>query len=88
MRDLTSDTVLSGPERVVWYTDYVLRYGGASHLRSSFVGVNVNEFDVFGTILSVVLIAFGIGYCVVKSVLKRVKARVGKSESKGKFKAL
>lgn len=31
-------------ERAVWWTEYVLRHGGAKHLRASGAGVNWTEY--------------------------------------------
>lgn len=88
---MTLDTALTGPERAIWYTDYVLRHGGVKHLRSPLVGrpfYKVFMIDILTYVYSIVFVIALVIYFIVKFIIKKIRARLPKVDPKGKFKSL
>ncbi|XP_045445412.1 UDP-glucosyltransferase 2-like [Melitaea cinxia] len=44
LRDIVNDQPLSPLERAVWWTEYVLRHGGGTHLRANGAGVSWTDY--------------------------------------------
>ncbi|KAK4873145.1 hypothetical protein RN001_015174 [Aquatica leii] len=60
LSDLENDQPMTGLERALWWTEYVLRHKGAKHLRSPYLDVPLYQYlllDVFGVCLLVIVVA-------------------------------
>ncbi|XP_026315009.1 UDP-glucuronosyltransferase 2B15-like [Hyposmocoma kahamanoa] len=83
----------SGPENAVWWTEYVLRNGGARHLRAPAVGVTTREYYLLDIVLVFLLGGVVILWLATK-ILLSIARTVGRKFQKknidytGKFKAL
>ncbi|XP_045502644.1 UDP-glycosyltransferase UGT5-like isoform X2 [Colias croceus] len=92
LKSMVVSPVISGPDNAVWWTEYVLRNGGAKYLRSPAVGISFVKYymlDIAGILLSVSLILLSAAYFMLRIVYRRLYARfVNKFGDKGKFKAL
>lgn len=91
LRQLSLDNVISGPDRSIWYTEYVLRHGGAKHLRSRLVGINLSQFfmlDFFGTLLIILIFIVVLILYFLRWGFRCFRSRSSKKNPKSKFKAL
>ncbi|CAD0205786.1 unnamed protein product [Chrysodeixis includens] len=62
LRSLMRDEAQTPLERAVWWTEYVLRHGGAKHLRSPAANISWAEYlelELVLTLLAVVLVSLG-----------------------------
>lgn len=72
-------------ERAVWWTEYVLRHGGASHLRSPAANISWAEYleiDLILTILSVVVIALILTLVTLIKICQCIRNRLGQKSKK------
>ncbi|XP_038217907.1 UDP-glucosyltransferase 2-like [Zerene cesonia] len=82
LRKLLQDQPESALERAVWWTEYVLRHGGAKHLRSPAANMHWTEYyeiKLLLTFLAVLLIAGSILYSAlfyVFRILNRISGKV------------
>ncbi|CAK1547651.1 unnamed protein product [Leptosia nina] len=60
LRKLMVDQPQSALERAVWWTEYVLRHGGAKHLRAATANMPWTEFYEIEFLLNLAAIAFGV----------------------------
>lgn len=92
LKSLTVEQIISGPENAVWWTEYVLRYGGARHLRAQAVGVSFFKYyllDIICILLGVSAILLLISFYILRYVLRRIRLRIlQKFDKSGKYKAL
>ncbi|CAH0728329.1 unnamed protein product, partial [Brenthis ino] len=92
LKSLTVDQIISGPENAVWWTEYVLRHGGARHLRAQAVGVSFFKYyllDIISILLGVSAILLLISFYSLRYVLRRIRLRIlQKFDKSGKYKAL
>ncbi|KAK9746317.1 UDP-glucoronosyl and UDP-glucosyl transferase [Popillia japonica] len=75
---ISTDQPMTGLEKAVWWTEYVLRYNGAKHLRSPAVDMPLYEYfllDVLALIFVTLLIVTYISLKLTKLVLRRVCRR-------------
>ncbi|XP_049877723.1 UDP-glucosyltransferase 2-like [Pectinophora gossypiella] len=83
---------ISGPDNAVWWVDYVLRNGGARHLRAATVGMSSFSYfllDVVGILLVGSLVVLLVSYFLLRWVIKRLRVKfLRRGETGGKFKAL
>ncbi|KAK4873133.1 hypothetical protein RN001_015162 [Aquatica leii] len=66
LSDLENDQPMTGLERALWWTEYVLRHRGAKHLRSPYLDVPLYQYlllDVLGVCLLVIVVVV---YVIVK----------------------
>lgn len=66
LAELAKDQPMSGLERAIWWTEYVIKHKGAKHLRSPALDLPFYQYllvDVIGFCVLVVLI---LGYVVFK----------------------
>nr|WMP40235.1 UDP-glucuronosyltransferase UGT33AX2 [Tuta absoluta] len=70
LKELMHDEPMSGLQRAVWWTEHVLRHGGARHLRAPAANISWSEYLEL-ELVSIVLIALLIVIVLVYSVLKR-----------------
>ncbi|XP_052741719.1 UDP-glucuronosyltransferase 1A5 [Bicyclus anynana] len=78
LRDLLQDQPESSLDRAIWWTEYVIRHGGAKHLRPPSANISYAEYfqiDVIFILLLVVLICFGIIILSMFCILKKFKLR-------------
>lgn len=79
------DQPMTGLERAIWWTEYVIRHKGAKHLRSPALDIPSYQYfllDVIGFCLLVVLIVGHVLYKLVKLVIKIIKYFVKKPKVK------
>ncbi|XP_072929900.1 UDP-glucosyltransferase 2-like [Epargyreus clarus] len=92
LRSMVTEPVLSGPENAVWWTEYVIRNGGARHLRSPAVGVSFFKYymlDIISFLLAIVISMLIATYYILRYIFRRLRARFWRRrEQGGKFKAL
>ncbi|XP_031331869.1 UDP-glucuronosyltransferase 2B7-like [Photinus pyralis] len=73
LAELASDQPMTGLERAVWWTEYVLRHKGAKHFRSPYLDIPAYQYyllDIICLVAVVFLILVGILFLVLKMVLK------------------
>ena len=58
LKDLFSDQPMSGVDKSVWWIEYVLRHGGAKHLRSAAVDMSWFEYYLLDVFLVLFFVAF------------------------------
>ncbi|KAG6449959.1 UDP-glucosyltransferase 2-like [Manduca sexta] len=78
LKDMVVDDVISGPELAVWWTEYVLRNGGAQHLRSAAVGATFVKYymlDLLSYLLAGVLFTIYLTFCIVRYIVSRLRKR-------------
>lgn len=75
-------------DRAVWWTEYVLRHRGASHLRSPTANISWTDFLelelLFTVLIFISVIVIGIGiliHCVIQIFLTIIKSDKSKSKS-------
>ncbi|XP_026494213.2 UDP-glycosyltransferase UGT5-like [Vanessa tameamea] len=92
LNNMVVDPIISGPENAVWYTEYVLRHGGAKHLRSPAVGLSIFKYymlDMFGIVLIISVTLLTASFYILRYILKRLRKRtLQRYDESGKFKAL
>lgn len=87
-------SVISGPDNAVWWTEYVIRNGGARHLRSPAVGVTFIEYymlDLLSYLIAAVLFLLFLTYYILRSIVRRLMVRFFSNQEvgvSGKFKEL
>ncbi|XP_023940406.2 UDP-glycosyltransferase UGT5-like [Bicyclus anynana] len=92
LKSAANDHIISGPEKAVWWTEYVLRNGGAKHLRSPAVGDSYFKhlvIDIVGVFSTVCILFLSLSYFILRTVIRRLRVRFWqKYEDSSKFKAL
>ena len=92
LKTLVEDPILSGPENAVWWTEYVLRHGGAKHLRARAVGASFFKFnllDIISILLGASIILLVTSYYILRYVIKRIRLCIlQRFDKSGKYKAL
>ena len=74
-RSIIQDTPQSPLERAVWWTEYVLRHGGAKHLRSPSANISWSDYlelELILTFLAAVLIAITLTVLSLRAIFKTV----------------
>nr|QBK47162.1 UDP-glycosyltransferase UGT34A8 [Chilo suppressalis] len=92
LRDLIIDPSISGPEKTIWWIEYVLKHKGAKHLRSPGVGVGFYQslmLDLLFYInIGILLILFLI-LIILRLIVRRLLARfLGDTDLDSKYKLL
>ncbi|KAF2893560.1 hypothetical protein ILUMI_12614 [Ignelater luminosus] len=67
LADLASDQPMTGLEKAVWWTEYVIRHKGARHLRSPLLDIPSYQYyllDVIGFCLGIIIVAIWRGSTV------------------------
>ncbi|KAF2886869.1 hypothetical protein ILUMI_19304, partial [Ignelater luminosus] len=85
LSELSKDQPMTGLERAVWWTEYVIRHKGAKHLRSPALDIPAYQYyllDVIGFILAVILIVVYVLIKLVKLAIKFIKYFLPKSKIK------
>ncbi|KAF2878851.1 hypothetical protein ILUMI_27315 [Ignelater luminosus] len=83
--DLAQDQPMTGLERAVWWTEYVLRHKGAEHLKSPALDLPDYQYyllDVIGFCILVIGIAVCLFVMVVKLILKLIRYFASKPKIK------
>lgn len=73
---LTKDQPLSGLEKAVWWTEYVIRHKGATHFKNPMTDLpfyQVYLMDVIGFILVILIFSAYIIYLLSIFLLKELK---------------
>lgn len=68
---------MTGLEKAVWWSEYVIRHKGAQHLRSPAVDLPLYQYfllDVIGFLLAVVIVTIIVVYKIVKLGVRFVKS--------------
>ncbi|XP_026736024.1 UDP-glucuronosyltransferase 2B20-like [Trichoplusia ni] len=79
LREVLRDEVQTPLERAVWWTEYVLRHGGAKHLRSPAANISWAEYlelELVLTLFSVLLAIFIVSAIVIRKLYKIVTSHV------------
>lgn len=83
--ELAQDQPMTGTERGVWWTEYVLRHKGAKHLRSPFLDLPNYQFyllDVIGFCILVIVVLVYLFVVVLKLAFKLMKYFTSKPKIK------
>ncbi|KAK4879422.1 hypothetical protein RN001_007568 [Aquatica leii] len=73
---LIQDQPMAGLEKVIWWTEYVIRHKGATHLRSPFLDVPLYQFlllDVVGVLIALFILLILVFYFVARWETSRVR---------------
>ena len=76
LRNIMKDQPLSPLERAVWWTEYVIRHGGAKHLQTAAAHMDWTEYYAVDLVLLVLIIFIIIGAISILSLqllLSKVK---------------
>ncbi|KAF2892700.1 hypothetical protein ILUMI_13472 [Ignelater luminosus] len=77
LAQLVTDVPMTGLEKAVWWSEYVIRHKGARHLRSPAIDLPIYQYfllDVIGFLLAVVIVSIIIVYKIVKLSIRFVKS--------------
>lgn len=66
LADLARDQPMTGLERAVWWTEYVLRHKGAAHLRSPAMDLPLYQYFLLDVIGFCLLLIFIISFILIK----------------------
>lgn len=84
---LAQDQPMTGLERAVWWSEYVIRHKGAGHLRSPLLDIPWYQYlllDVLAVLLGCFLIIFYILYVLARFLVRLLKYRRNNLEKKTK----
>ncbi|KAJ0173640.1 hypothetical protein K1T71_010789 [Dendrolimus kikuchii] len=94
LKNLVEDSLISGPDNAVWWTEYVISHKGAKHLRAPGVGVTFFQYYMLD-LLTYFLVAVFVILLLVFNMLRKtwISLKVRFTNQKklpqgGKFKAL
>uniref|UniRef100_A0A1Y1LQ31 Glucuronosyltransferase n=2 Tax=Photinus pyralis TaxID=7054 RepID=A0A1Y1LQ31_PHOPY len=76
LAELAQDQPMTGLEKAVWWSEYVIRHKGAKHLRSPLLDIPWYQYlllDVIGIIVVTVAVALYLIYFLLKSLVRLVK---------------
>lgn len=79
LREMMRDQPQTSLERAVWWTEYVLRHGGAKHLRAAGANRSWSDYlmvDVIGVIFGSICFLLVVFYGVLRVVTKRFIVKV------------
>ncbi|CAK1547656.1 unnamed protein product [Leptosia nina] len=83
LKNLMSDQPQTALERAVWWTEYVIRNGGAKHLRAAGANLSWTEYyeiefitKLISLISSLILIAFATLYIIYRRIVKTFTTKV------------
>lgn len=92
LKNAAYDPLLSGPERALWWTEYVIRNGGAQFLRSASVGSSFFKYSMLDVLSVLIIITFLFVWTtitVVRYGVKRLRNKaLYRQSGEEKFKAL
>lgn len=60
---------MRGIEKIIWWTEYVIRHNGTSHLRYAGADIPWYQYFMVDVISFTILIVFGITYFIFKIVV-------------------
>ncbi|XP_026735421.1 UDP-glucuronosyltransferase 2B7-like [Trichoplusia ni] len=86
LRGLLRDEVQTSLERAVWWTEYVLRHGGAKHLRSPAANISWWEYLELELVLTLLGVLLAILSAVILIVVKSYKYFFSRKETAVKIK--
>jgi glucuronosyltransferase len=81
------DRPMSAMETAIFWTEYVIRHGGARHMRSAALGLAWYQYLLIDVIAFIVVIGTGsliTLYIVVRKVLRSLKSKLMDSKAKNK----
>ncbi|XP_063367014.1 UDP-glycosyltransferase UGT4-like [Cydia amplana] len=73
LRTIINDQPMSALERAVWWTEHVLRHGGARHLRAPAAGMGWAEYYELNLLLTVLFCIFGAIVLVILCIHVSIK---------------
>ncbi|KAJ8959701.1 hypothetical protein NQ318_021893 [Aromia moschata] len=79
LRVLARDVPMTGLEKAIWWTEYVIRHKGAKHLRNPVADLPLYQYyllDVIGFLLIVVVVSVAIAYFITKKLVMMVVMRL------------
>lgn len=83
LRQLLQDEPMTGPEKVVWWSEYVIRHKGTKHLKSPTADIEWHQYlllDVFAVIIGGPILALLILVKLIKSLLRYSKRNGSKKK--------
>jgi glucuronosyltransferase len=81
LRDIFRDEREGPLERVIWWTEYVLRHGGAKHLRSSAANVSLTEYYMIDYALIIAGILIAIASVIIFTLIYTIRLVVNTIKS-------
>ncbi|XP_018573571.1 UDP-glucuronosyltransferase 2B7-like [Anoplophora glabripennis] len=78
LKQLSLDTPMTGLEKAIWWTEYVIRNKGAKHLRNPAADLPLYQYyllDVICFLLSITIFTLLVIYIVLKKLLNLLKVR-------------
>ncbi|XP_075982592.1 UDP-glucosyltransferase 2-like [Anticarsia gemmatalis] len=90
------DSLISGPDDAVWWTEYLLRHGSARHLRTPTVSLSIFKYymlDVLCYLFAGIVLTLYLIFVTIRFIVRRIRQRfftrrVVIAEANTKFKAL
>ncbi|CAB3245100.1 unnamed protein product [Arctia plantaginis] len=85
LRELMRDEPMKPLERAVWWTEYVLRHGGAPHLRSPAANMSWPDYmetDLILTILFVLFIVLIVTSVILLKICHYIRNRLAQRSKK------
>ncbi|KAK5638207.1 hypothetical protein RI129_012502 [Pyrocoelia pectoralis] len=78
LAELAQDQPMTGIEKAVWWTEYVIRHKGAKHLRSPLLDIPWYQYlllDVIGVLVLSTLVIVCLVYFLIRKLVRFVKSR-------------
>ncbi|KAJ8723942.1 hypothetical protein PYW07_007922 [Mythimna separata] len=94
LKEAVVDPHVSGPEKAIWWTEYLLRNGNARHLRSPAVGISFIQYyflDIVFIVLMILLLSLYLALMIERALVRGWRSGFWRRRSlgcPGKFKAL
>lgn len=75
MQSIIQDQPMPSADRAVWWIEYVIRHGGAKHLRAAGANLSLREYmelDLVFMVLSVIILILAISMFILYKLWKYV----------------
>ncbi|KAJ8948060.1 hypothetical protein NQ314_008486, partial [Rhamnusium bicolor] len=82
LKELALDTPMTGLEKAVWWTEYVIRNKGAKHLKNPAVDIPLYQYyliDVISFLIFITVLALSVIILLLKIVFKTLRRFLGKN---------
>lgn len=92
VKTMIEDSLVSGPDNAIWWTEYVIKNKGAKHLQTPFhTFVEYYMLELAGYVLTVIIVLFFLVFKITRKLWTNLKTRFTSQKKQppgGKFKAL
>ena len=68
LAEIIQDEPMTGLEKAIWWTEYVIRHKGAKHLRSPIIDIPFYQYHLLDVIAFLVVLAVTVIYIIYKLV--------------------